>query len=176
MEAKRQQLKENQHKLLVYLANLYTDHDNAQHEAGSQPQTCVACHEIQELHDIIDDLTKQIKTLSPQQPKRRRRRTTKTTTIKPTMSWSQELTVYKMTTHDQQHYLVRAATLAEAIDLMTKRRLGVIAYATLAVPQYNKTYVMAAAGTQQTVATALQQAPAFIGVLGVIQTQQLVIA
>lgn len=176
MEAKRQQLKENQHKLLIYLANLYTDHDNAQHEAGSQPQNCGACHEIQVLHAIIDDLTKQIKALSPQQPKRRRRRTPKTPVIKPAISWSQELTVFKMTTHDQQHYLVRAATLAEAIDLMTKRRLGVIAYATLAVPQYSKTYVLAATGTQQTVAAVLQQAPAFIGVLGIVQTQQLVIA
>lgn len=67
MQAQRRELKNKQHKLLVYLADLYTQHRNSgadkMHQAGTTAATCQICHEIKVIHEIIDEISAELKRL-----------------------------------------------------------------------------------------------------------------
>lgn len=132
MQAQRRELKNKQHKLLVYLADLYTQHRNSgadkMHQAGTTAATCQICHEIKVIHEIIDEISAELKKTAAPAPRRRRRRKASVT--------NEQLAVFCLSTQNGANYFIRAANLTAAIDLLGQQNKNVVAYTTVAPSLY----------------------------------------
>ncbi|MFD0897128.1 hypothetical protein [Loigolactobacillus binensis] len=160
MQAQRRELKIKQHKLLVYLADLYTQHaatgaDKA-HQAGTATATCQLCHEIKVIHEIIDELSDQLKLTAA--PKTRQRRPHKIITS------NKQLTVFCLSTKNGANYFVRAVNLAAAMGLLAQLQKKVVAYTTV-TPTLYSTINLADQTKLKNLAQFIRNEPDFTGII-----------
>ncbi|ANK58846.1 MULTISPECIES: hypothetical protein [Loigolactobacillus] len=159
METERQLLKEKQRKMLIYLADLYTQHV-ADHEAGSRPANCAICHEIKVVHEITTDLAQELKNSEKIGSIRRSRR--------PRQQQNVGVPIYRLTVRVGEVYLVRAVSLAAAIQVVLTNNQKVLAYATID-PTLYKTIPLTDL-PERNLAVFVQKHPDFTGMIGRVRT------
>ncbi|MFC6169903.1 hypothetical protein [Loigolactobacillus jiayinensis] len=166
MLTQRRELKNKQHKLLVYLADLYTQHSTSgadqAHQVGAAVATCQICHEIKVLHEIIDEITAELKQTEAPQPRRKRRRTVKV---------DSRFSVFCLSTKNGSNYFVRAANLAAAMDLIVRQGKQVVAYTTVGANFYTA-IALTNHGELKNIAQLLQKKPDFLGIIAVRSLQE----
>ncbi|MFD1319262.1 hypothetical protein [Loigolactobacillus zhaoyuanensis] len=132
MQTQRRELKNKQHKLLVYLSDLYTQHtengSDKKHQVGTEVATCQLCHEIKVMHEIIDEISGELKQTEAPQPRRRRRRKTAVP--------DSQLSVYCLSMQNGSNFFVRATDLTAAIDFLVPQQKNIMAYTTVAPTLY----------------------------------------